>query len=268
MNKLLLKKSGKLYKIDLLSNKKVEVSTFKECLGCVMEIEEGTKFKTFFNMLLKEKEFCNTVFYEDLHGHKLEIYEAQWKKPAKKTANLDFIDFLEVGKFFDVNHTEDGDFFEIFPVFSGVKSTPIEEYDDDGEMIDSYDEIKFFSINLLSVNLLKNYDIYLNNHLEIYNKETADADIQLSSFLVGYTMISVYDVIKSVLFEISCYGTPEEKQETKKKAIEQYSSENMLEIWEAQLAKAVEEEDYREAARLKLSIEKFRSDHTKKKDPE
>jgi len=152
MHKVLLKKNGKIHKINIFSNKKVEISSLKECLSCVIEIEDGTIFKTLFNIILKDKEFFDIVFKDDLHGNKLKDYEIQWRKHSKKSQEFDFIDYLEIGKFFETLYTDSGTILEIFPMFTGIKSKMIEEYDDEEGKMETLEDVKLFAVNLLPIN--------------------------------------------------------------------------------------------------------------------
>jgi len=105
--------------------------------------------------------------------------------------------------------------------------------------------------------------------LEIYNQpaEEENSDIEISAFIMGATSITVYDVVKSILLEISCYGSPEEKEKKKKEEIEKFSAENILDVLEARLKETVDGEEYEEAANIKRTIDNLKREQRKQKNP-
>jgi hypothetical protein len=251
MNFLKIKKNGKLIKEEIVNGKTktTEVKNLSEHLSHELYFEEGLKFKTFFDLILKEKEIFSKIFKNDLNGLTLDYFENQIKKrqSIKEIYGDDdaLMVSLEITKIFELLSFEKGSTIELYSVFVGVG------IDEEGDEI-------MIPINLIPINNLKNYEIRMNKGVEIFrgneNGEIEDED----PFLMAGSSITLYETLQTMLFEISYFGTEEEKLKEKENQEKEETFLNKIDELEDYLEKLVQNEEYEKAAKTKKEIEKLK----------
>jgi hypothetical protein len=80
---------------------------------------------------------------------------------------------------------------------------------------------------------------------------------ETSNYIGGDCIMTLFEVVGTLLYEITFYGTPPERDNTKQKLIDTIDSKNLLEVLKRQLEEAVEVENYEEAANLRNLIAKY-----------
>lgn len=259
MNFLKIKKDGKLIKEEIIDGKAKteEVHNLSEHLSCELYFEEGLKFKTFFNLILREKEFFSKIFKQDLNGITLDYFEKQLNK-RQKTSKIKGDDgsllvSLEITKIFELLSFENGSTIELYSIFVGIGMD-----DDDSET--------FLPINLIPINNLKNYEININKGVEIFKgNEQGEVDGDEPIFVAG-SSITLYETIQTMLYEISYFGTEEEKEKEKEKQQKEENFKNRIKDLESYMESLVKNEEYEKAAKTKKEIEKLKKlSHEKRK---
>jgi len=241
MQTIKILKEGKILKdsnLEEKDNTKV-VDGLSKYLGCFLEIEEGVTFEIFFNLILKEKEFFNIVFNQEMNEISLDEFEREFKKTAKTKQDdetLKNVKFIEISKFLSYEKYDEYDSLE---VYNEVFAIHVEE----GTNIENP-----LNINFVPVNELKKYPLIINNEIAIYKDYT-------EILLDGFTTITVGDAIKAILTQIAFYGNPKQRDKAKKETGYLMENEDMYEILKVKLEKAVIEENYELAEDIKKSIE-------------
>lgn len=252
-----VKKDGKILKHEIINNKDVveDVRSLSTCLGLELEIENGTKFKTFLSLLFKEKEFFNKLFHQELKGMTLQIYQKQIAKRQNiennKNEDGEELMCLEIAKMFEVLKFDKGNSIDLFPVLVGIAKTP------EGEET-------YMPVSLSPINDLKNYQIMLNKMVDIFqDRMNEKGEIELQPFMTAACSITVYDALQAIIYEISYFGTPEEKMKQKQEFLKKVKLEDKIFELEQGLESSVESEEYEKAARLKKELDRLKNKKTK-----
>ena len=259
-----IKKDGKMFLEEhengLIKVKKIK--SLKEYLACEIEFEKGLTFGTFFSLILKEKEFFDVVFAQELNGKKLKEFESELKSDVKNYQEDFKLDFLEISKIFELLTFEKGSTIDLFSVFIGL-----------GKTTDGFDV--FIPLSFCSVNELKDLELELNKIVEVYkdlqpddsieNDEDEDEDDyslqegEMTPFFESATRISLYEIIQCILYEISYYKNQEEREKMRKNQNNEQVNKNKVLILESQLAKHIEDEEFEKAAVVKREIERLKA---------
>jgi hypothetical protein len=78
-----------------------------------------------------------------------------------------------------------------------------------------------------------------------------------NNYVGGDCILTLFEVIGTLLYEITFYGIPQDRDKTKQKLIDNIDNKNLLDVLKLQLEEAVRVENYEEAANLKSLIEKY-----------
>lgn len=261
-----IKKDGKIlleeHENGLIKVKKIKC--LKEYLACEIEFEKGLTFGAFFSLILKEKDFFDVVFAQELNGKKLKEFESELKSNVKNHQEDFKLEFLEISKIFELLTFEKGSTIDLFSVFIGL-----------GKTTDGFDV--FIPLSFCSVNELKDLELELNKIVEVYkdlqpddlNEDDNDDDDddeeyplqegEMTPFFESATRISLYEVVQCILYEISYYKTPEEREKMRKNQNNEQVNKNKVLILESQLAKHIEDEEFEKAAVVKREIERLKA---------
>jgi len=246
METILIAKDGKIFK-NLhysTSTKEKRVKSLSSYLGCYVKIEDGIVFKTIFDLILKEKEFFDKVFAQELDNYSLSVFEKEWKKRGNPSYQEDFkIKYLEVQKIYDYFETNGIEEIETFTLISAVSVL-------DGK------EIKY-SITLVPVSELKKIEVKINDQVDIFAANREEDELEIFKIISAKTRITVYELIRSIIFEIAMYGSPEEKKEKTKEFLKNINSKSMIPSLQKRMQEVIQKEDYEEAAELKEIIKKL-----------
>jgi len=260
-----IKKDGKIFLEETENEKETvkvkKVKSLKGYLACEIEFEKGLTFGTFFSLVLKEKDFFDDVFTQELNGKKLKEFGDELKEDVE-TYQEDFkLDCLEISKIFELFTFEKGSTIDLFSVFIGI-----------GKTTDEFDV--FIPLSFCSVNELKNLELLLNKTVEVYKDLSVDEpeeedeededeapleEGEMIPFFEAATRISLYEAIQCILYEISYYKTREERTEMRKNQNNEQISRNKVLILEEQLTKHIENEEFEKAAVVKREIDRIKA---------
>ena len=263
-----IKKDGKIFLEEHESGivKAKKVKSLKGYLACEVEFEKGLTFGTFFSLILKEKDFFDDVFTQELNGKKLKEFENELKGNLENYQEDFKLNFLEISKIFELFTFEKGSTIDLFSVFIGL-----------GKTTDGFDV--FIPLSFCSVNELKDLELVLNKIVEVYkdlqpddsvenDDDDDDDDIdddfslqegELTPFFESATRISLYEAIQCILYEISYYKTSEERDKMRKNQNNEQVNRNKILILESQLAKYIEDEEFEKAAVVKREIDRIKT---------
>jgi len=202
------------------------VESIAVCLNQEVSLSKDLTFMDLFSILEKEKSLINVLFMSQLGGFDFNLYLDDIKKPISKKEKIEEdenneIHYLELRWVAESttyeNDSEEND-INIYPDFHGWGRWIDES---SGEPIDGGVAIEFTPLRLL-----KDFKIKLNNKFEIYNTiffEKPDKDgkeLETEIILESYRSFSVYDLISTILFEISFLGPPEDRDEAFEELLE------------------------------------------------
>ena len=257
MRIIIIKKNGKLFVKDYLCDKNGDYSPFykevgniKKYLGCELEVEEGTKFGTFFNLIAKEKDFINMVFYEELRGRKFEGYRYNDMQDPKTDQEELKMDYVELSKSFDLLNEDDFNAIDLATIFIGVGK--IDEYN------------VFFPLSICSFNELKDKELVVNNHVEVFKEhicpddEDDEDDCSMGTVFMYETKITLYEAIQSIIFELFFYENEEEKAKNREEKNVVGACRLKLQLLENNLVNYIEEENYEKASETKAEIDRLK----------
>lgn len=249
-----IKKDCSLLKIEGFDEdvKEKTVKKLSQYLSYECTIEEGVTIETIINVILKEKTFFNTLFKQDLNGFKIEkLKELMDKKiDNKEIVNYygETLKYLELSKMFELlNYKDNTNSIDLFPLLVGV-GEPKEEDKDEIEEV-------FMPIGLTPIAKLKNIPLTLQKNVELFR---SDENGDLNLLLTAVAPLTVYEVIVAVLFEITYFGSDEEKEKQLAEQLSQHSNTNKVEDLEAYLQELVDSEQYEKAAKIKKDLDKLK----------
>jgi len=272
MRILKIKKNGKLFvdELDDENTKSKKVNSIKEYLACEVEFESGLTFGTLFKVILKEADFFDTVFSEELNGMSLKSFGKKINEKPK-FFNDDFtIEYLEISKIFELFAFEKGSTVDLFPVFIGIGKTK------DGLEI-------FIPLSFYFINELKDLEIVPNKLVEVYREmrlDTSEEDdeyddeidenneienegneenVGLVPFFEAATRITLYEAIQCILYELTYHKDDEDKIEIRKNQKNEQSIKHKIDILEMLLKKHIESEEYEKAAGVKRELERLKA---------
>jgi len=251
MKFIIIKKNGKLVEKEMFDGKKTKkpVSKLSEYLGAEVEFEEGLTFKTFFNLIVKESEFFNTLFKQELMGMKLKEYQTQMRKKQTDTLNVnnegDEMQTLEITKMFELLHFEKGNTIDLYAVFVGIGKS-------------KEDEEIYMPTSLIPINNIKNYVISLNKSVEIFKESEEQDEVGIRPLLLAASSITLYEALQSIIYEVSYFGTAEDKIKQKKKQEKECNLEERVIELEKYLDSLVESEEYEKASKVKKELDRIK----------
>ena len=105
----------------------------------------------------------------------------------------------------------------------------------------------------MSIPEMRNIPVNVYNNLYVENN-TNGTNIDYPD---SECVITLFDILGSILHEITFYGGPIQRDQTKQKIIDNIDSDNLLDVLKLQLDDAVKSDNYEEAAELKSLIEKY-----------
>lgn len=224
-------------------------------------LDEELTVGDFVKLLMLSEDAIDYVFDAALNGQSLSVFAAELEEPTTHDGALAFVEIVH-----DVELGSDGVISEI-KYFQGIGPSPV-----DGRMTS-------FSLELLPLNYYKDLPILLNHNYVVQRIETVNSApihfIELKA-RKGFTL---YEVIHSVLYEISFHGTPTERADMLTDILEmcqQATGQPAAELalpaaastgkdaelgrLNEELAKLIETEDYEQAAILRDKIKDIGGD--------
>ena len=162
-----------------------------------VEIADNVTFGDFFKFLIKEKNLINLIFGASMYGVSFDLLINDFKR--KFELKDDEIQYLEICWYVDYDNDE----LVIDPDFHGISKK--EE--------NNFNEMPI-GLDFVSICELKNYPLILNEVLEIIDNTTWPDEGR--TILKSTKQYTLYDIIHSVLYELTWYGTPAMRDKEKK----------------------------------------------------
>lgn len=164
------------------------VKSFLPFLDYVLEFDKSILFEDFFKHIIKEADKYSQVFSSHLGFFNLRDWEVEWYRPVDvKDEYMTHLE-IEIG-----GEVDDGEF------------TPIKTFH--GVGINKSGERQTYGISFCKINQLNKYPLVLCPKFEIFSWEDPNHKLVQAT-----TFITVYDVIGTVLNEISFHGSPKKRE--------------------------------------------------------
>ena len=239
MKNLLLDINGELFLEDNFSGSVEKIETIKYHLDNHIKIDDGATFGHLFDQLMKDSDFIDILFGETMGGNSINIFRNEWEDTKvnlkKDDIGIDHIRIRKTLEYFEVDSNQG--FSDIRIDFDGVNTeTGI-----------------VYSLEFMSIAEMKNIPIVIDPLLNIENN-TKNTDIVYPK---SECVITLFEILGSILHEITFYGSPDQRDQTKQKIIDNIDSSNLLDVLNLQLEEAIKTENYEEAAELRNLIEKY-----------
>lgn len=184
----------------------LKVHSFLPYLSEIMEVDEDVTFGDFFAHIMKQKGKYSSIFTSHLGNFKLKAWEEEWNRIPENSCDGDDYKMTAVGLCWNGEswNYEGVDEITITPEFYGMG-------------IDKKSSKEMgFAVEFTPINILKPYSFKLDTRLNVYSLQK-DSKILLS----GKKDFTVYEVVSTVLFEISFSGEPEQRDAHLTEIIEQ-----------------------------------------------
>ena len=239
MKNILLDVNGDLFLEDNFSGSVEKIDTLKYYLDYQLKIDDGATFGQLFDYIMNDSDTLDVIFGETMGGNSLEIFREEWSNEKinikKEDLGIEHIRIRKTIEYFEVDSTKG--FSDIRIDFDGVnKETGV-----------------VYSLEFMSIPEMRNIPVIVDNNLHVENN-TNGTDIDYPN---SECVITLFDILGSILHEITFYGGPIQRDQTKQKIIDNIDSDNLLDVLKLQLEEAVKSENYEEAAELKSLIEKY-----------
>jgi hypothetical protein len=240
MKTIFITSDGKIYKMNYFGRlERNEVTTIKNYLNCILHIEEGTTFETFFNIILKDKDFFSEVFKETMGGFDLNQFIKEWKNNVEIKNNHN-ISYLEVYR--DINLKDNIGIItlDVMNVFEGV----IKKEDGEKERL---------SLDFIPISSLKKIPLRINNDFNIPGQI-----IENVNMLTSVKEMTLFEVIESILYDITFYGDPKSRDQIKEDVMNGYNKDTMIQLLTFDMEDLVSDEKYEEAIEILNLINKYK----------
>jgi len=189
--------------------KEIGVDDVLFSLGEDIELGEDLTFGRLFDLIIFHKDFFNILFASELRGNVIEDFISDYERDIdvvfenqeyrlrlswicdvyEYNGDVDFIDYLSFDAFGRIN-----------------KDIDKEEYG--------------ISIAFSSLGEIKNNLLFIDNSFEVHNSKTYEDELD-AIIKASYKPVTSYQVISSILREISFYGKPEERDAQRKDLVKQ-----------------------------------------------
>jgi len=240
MKTIFITSDGKMYRMNYLGRlEREEIKSIKHYLNCILHLEEGITFETFFNIILKDKDFLNEVFKDTMGGFDLNQFTKEWKKNIKNK-DIDNIQHLEVYRDIKLNDTTGIITLDVTNVFEGVT-----------KIVDSNKET--LPLDFIAINDLKKLPLKLNDEFIIPGHIIENINLITSS--KGMTL---FEVIETILYDITFYGDPSSRDKIKEDVMSVNNKDNMIQLLTIDMEDLVSDERYEEAIELLSLIKKYK----------
>ncbi len=244
MKTLYFKKSGELYLVDRITKEETYVETIKHYLDCPVKLEKGITFKTFFNHIIKDKDFFNIVYKETMGKSSIDDFLSEWDEDGVDINPDKGIQYIKAYKIFDyIEVALEEDFVDIRIDFDGVGK-------DD----------QLYNLEFIPLNELKNIPLIVEEKMSIYRTVANLKGEEL--FFKGNSFTLLFELLGTILYVITIHGTPKGKLSAKNKFIQILGETNIVDLLEEQKEDAVEEQNYEQASQLKKILDRLQNGFT------
>lgn len=176
------------YNPDCEKYEKKEVECLHPYLNETVELSDDFTLEDFFRILGRERGVMGMTFSSHLGHYPLQLYIDEIEKPPTDDDDEDEIKYLELRRYGELWDWGD---LDLFIDFSGLGK----EHEGGGVG---------YAIEYTPLNELKHLPLRLNTDVEI-----SEAKIPSKMLVKGTMVMSVYELISTILCEISFAGSPE-----------------------------------------------------------
>lgn len=205
---IVVKKDG-LYHYRWFGGQNIEkVDSLLDHLNKDLYFEDDITFEDFFKYVMNEYERASDIFHSHLGGYPLSLWLDEWKKedPIEEENKDQQINYLEVEWVADYMEKNPEFGIDEWICFDGKGLTR----DKDAYGDDEWHETGY-SFSFTELNKHKHYPFKINTEWKLYNVDSDPKDEDSWYVFKGKKNMTVYDVVGAILFEISFYGSPEER---------------------------------------------------------
>ena len=241
MKTIFFKKDGTLTLLDRVSKEETPVETIKYYLDCPVQLEQGITFKTFFNHIIKEKDFFNIVYKETMGNSSIDNFLSEWDKEEEEIDRTQGIQYIKAYKIFDyIEIVLEEDFVDIRIDFDGIGN-----------------EEQLYNLEFIPLNQLKNIPLVLDEKMSIYRTVANLRGEEL--FFKGNSFTLLFELLGTILYVITIHNTPDGKLSAKNKFIQILGETNIVDLLEEQKEEAVEDQNYEQASQLKKILDRLQN---------
>jgi len=241
MKTLLFGKAGDIFLIDKFTNKKEKITTLKYYLDCPVIFEGGLLFGTFFEHIIKEKDFLNNIFKETMNKSIIDNFIDEWNIQSKSVNKNKGIQYIKAYKVFDyIELSENKIFIDVRIDLDGVGC---------------HEEL--YNLEFIPLNELKKLPFILSDNISIYKTVSNLKGKEL--FFDGVSFTSLFNLIGSVLYMITTHNNPKSRESAKNKFISVINDTNLIEILEKQKENSIKNDNYEEASYFNKILDKLKN---------
>lgn len=173
-----------------------KVHSFLPYLNEVMDVEDDVTFEDFFEHIMRQKGKYSSVFTSHLGSYNLVQWEEEWNRISENSYDGDDYEMQSVGLCWHGEYWNSNGEDEI-TITSEFHGTGIDK---------KTKKEMGMAVEFTPINELKSYPFKLDTQLNVYSLQK-DSKLLLS----GKKDFTVYDVVSTVLYEISFAGSPEQR---------------------------------------------------------
>ena len=196
-------------------NRIIDDDDITSCLSEEVRIGKNVTFERIFDLIVLNKEIFNVIFQQGTLGnYKIDVYLDEYNQDDDDK-EPDSITYLEACWGCDYWSFDNDKEVSIYPSFHGIREGYTDKYQK--EPCD-------MNIGICGqIQNLKKYKMRMNNHV-IFNdwdKEEEDLKKRYPILMEGEKTMTLFDFIRGILFEISFYGAPSQREKFFKSLDEQ-----------------------------------------------
>jgi hypothetical protein len=179
--------------------KKKEEATILYYLYDKVVFGEDVTFKRIFDLIILHKDILNQVLgWGAMHGHTIDMFIDEYKQPSENETDIDYLEISWVCEYYSFDNVNE---VILFPSIQGVGNLP---------------ERNTYSIGFTPINKLKNLKVKLNNQVKwqkfIETGITLSTEGRFPVLMEGVLDIKLIDVFAGILYEMTFYGEPKNRQ--------------------------------------------------------
>jgi protein-arginine kinase activator protein McsA len=208
-----------------------------------VSVDEGVTVEDIMNILVLHNESTDFIFDSSLGGHSFNKFWDEMQKDIPQDPTLSWM---------EIAHESDPLTDEELELYSTPRMRGIGK------------NRELFSVEFSSVASYKKMEVKLNTNYVISKMNSAEEEIIVLSCTKSFTL---FDLIHSLLYEMSYYGDPTSREEVLSEVMEslgvdkieafKLSDKSNIYSLKDQLQAAIEKEDYEEAAKIRDKMNKL-----------
>jgi hypothetical protein len=166
-----------------------------------VELGEDVTFKDLFDIIVLNEDFFNILFGKEMHGLKIGNFIEDYEKEFEIIFNTSGFNLRLSwnSEIFDYDNEVEYSDYVAFEAFGKLN---IKEDKEDYPI----------SIAFVSLSQIRNKHVFLDNSFVIQGESNDESDID-ALFKANYRPFSLYDLVLSILREITFFGSPEQREE-------------------------------------------------------